>query len=293
MTLVSLKLSADDSPRIVNHQNTTIQGSCSQIRAQINHLKQFMDKYFLSDTCKPEAVINGTSNTCQFSVKNCFPDSLFKLVGTTFPQDGPNCYGTALFATKNNKTLRYVDQSEFYKIITSQYCNRKKHPQPGYIGVFQAPQHEVIHAYTYIGESLTFEKMGADFKKANQIFNFKIGLKVNTMYKWEVPMACRQYGGSSKSCHNDHYYVNCDLKPFYDNLPKDVLLQLNQLKTLLEKSVQLTNETRELPLLKAQLHFRLDSFRQLLSVQKISNQDLDILLTQVYSLSEQIKALNQ
>lgn len=130
--------------------------------------------------------------------------NLQSLEGLTFAKPGPNCFGVAMYANDNIRTIRGVDLAEF-KAFIPEFCEAVEVPKPGDIGTFQSGD-EFIHAFLYLGDDLVLEKTGVDYVGKTPIHIRNIA---HTIYTFEASPECRRYGGGSRECYNQLQYFRC------------------------------------------------------------------------------------
>lgn len=137
-----------------------------------------------------------------------FSQSLFAqyegLEGKTFNHPGPNCFGVAMYANQNIRTVRGVDLKEFSAFVPKN-CEAVTDPEAGDIGTFHNGV-DFIHAFIYLGNELVLEKTGVDYlgKTPVQIRNM-----AHTIYTFEASPECRRWGNGSRDCYSDLQYYRC------------------------------------------------------------------------------------
>ncbi len=272
-------------------EQSLITGSCHEIKTEVTKLNLFNKRYYPDSTCKLENIKQIDDNLCSFNLSHCIPEVLGKKVGTSFAQDGPNCYGTSLYTTKNYSHLRFVSEKEFSAVVNSPYCKKVDNPSPGDLGVFKAPAHEYLHAFTYLSPNLIFEKMGADDKLNQLVFPFILSHSVNTFYKWEASPECRRYGYGSKECYNEYFYMTCDLNEFYNAIPTQLKQSLLFLSSEIERVSKKTSIEIHRLNEKISLQILVNKLKKDIPNYKLNKFDLNIISGQLGSIQDQINAI--
>jgi hypothetical protein len=137
--------------------------------------------------------------------KISFSNTEFRdLEGKVFNYPGPNCFGVAMFANDNVRTIRGVDLEEFSFFVMAS-CQRVESPLAGDIGTFHNGQ-DFIHAFMYLGNDLVLEKTGVDYLGQTPIHIRDIS---HTIYTFEASPECRRYGRGDRSCYNKLAFYRC------------------------------------------------------------------------------------
>lgn len=128
-----------------------------------------------------------------------------RAVGKSFEVMGPNCFGTALKLSGFQSTFRGVDVGEFQAFLNLA-CRPVESPEPGDIGVFEAPGFALLHAYIYLSPDLGIEKPGVDYLGKTPI---ALNSLESILYRSIASPECRRYAKDVSECSNRHFYVRC------------------------------------------------------------------------------------
>lgn len=159
-------------------------------------------------------------------------------LGKTFEVMGPNCFGTVLKLSGFQSTFRGVDVGEFQAFVKLA-CRQVESPEPGDIGVFEAPGFAFLHAYLYLSPDLGLDKPGVDYLGKTPI---SIKPLSSILYRNIASPECRRYSKDVGECSNLHYYVRCSGLP-EESSPwlRDHDRKVGALESLMGKALEMTS----------------------------------------------------
>jgi hypothetical protein len=189
----SLEVSRDSAGRLILKGST-----CREVEAQAVSLRIWQKKLSESEpNDNPSCRCNMAY--CNLDITSSAPSFVRTFQGFISPRWGPNCWNTALNASKILNGIRFSYPQEMRLWMSSSQCRElgaREDSEPGDVLAIRDQNDDEVHGFIFVSDLLVFSKN--DLSTASPI-----ALQdTEKVYKiFPVSKECRQhYGGASPSC---------------------------------------------------------------------------------------------
>ena len=187
--------------------NVTLTGeNCDLLKRHQSALSTW--KTHLQETPqKPTRECTCDSLRCYMNVDSVVPDFIQRFLDVDAGRWGPNCWNTALVASKILPVLRFSPPAEMNFWMSSPLCKavpEDETPEPGDIVAIRDSAQNEIHAFTFITEELFFTK---NYLTTRAPYRLQSAPDMYSIFP--VPFDCRHRVGNPKDCQVRENYYRC------------------------------------------------------------------------------------
>ena len=167
-----------------------LEGDCVEVRRELSGLITWTQK--LEDrVCATPAVEPGSEGDCVADVTVCVPAFVRQLHGLTSEAPGPNCWNMALVTAGLLPSLRESSSEEWRHTLDSPLCRElgsNEKVEAGDLGSIETRARDSVgevHGFTYLTETLVFDKRGIALRAPYLLESVESMLKSYPLGKFE------------------------------------------------------------------------------------------------------------
>ena len=145
---------------------------------------------------------------CYMNIDSVTPSFVKQYLSVDAGRWGPNCWNTALVASKILPVLRYSPPEEMNSWMASELCHavpEDETPEPGDIVAIRDFAQNEVHAFIFITEELFFTK---NYLTTQAPYRLQSASDVFAIFP--VPFECRHRLGNPADCTSHANYYRCD-----------------------------------------------------------------------------------
>jgi hypothetical protein len=179
--------------------------SCALLEKQVAALAQWKSR--LGEPAPATVACRCSAGGCQASISSVAPDFVSRTHGTRAGRWGPNCWNTALVASKILEMSSFTAPEEMTYWMKSPLCRSLRAgeaPRAGDIIAIRDQSEQEVHAFIHLTDELSFSKnylaAAAPFALQNPSDVFQ---------EYPVPEECRKPGHPAASCPAHADYFRC------------------------------------------------------------------------------------
>lgn len=204
--------------------------TCESAYSSVLALQTWSKNIGEQKNCDPSPVKG--EDGCRYDITQCVPEHVLKYEGSYSPQDGPNCWNTALVLSKILPHLRYAAPEEMSFYMRPPLCRELlngEERKPGDVGAIREIKKNgtlEMHGFIYLSDTLAFSKN--EFKKEVPYRLMELN-QVYADFKVPTDSQCRQNQIDLESkCGQAVAYFRCQSFSDYLYSTEDIPFKLKK-----------------------------------------------------------------